>query len=180
MKHDLSDITQGLTLLAVIAGVWLVIYELRQAQNIATAQLISDVFDLMQQQHSSVMGENPAIALSLACTHPDSLDQEQMLVLDSYFNSILNRTRRAFHIKENSGISHFSESGGLSLADAGAYNFRSVGATPFGQWWLSIQRFDTAHQEYLESARSQGYFDCRQFGDYQEWLRTPGARAGKN
>jgi hypothetical protein len=63
MRSDWSKgVTQLLTLLSVFFGVGLVVYELRQTQELARAQLTSESFMLEAQLNSSLAGENPSAA----------------------------------------------------------------------------------------------------------------------
>jgi len=58
---------QFVSMVAVMVGLILVIWELRQAREIVAAQIGADAFILMSQQSAAVMGEDAAKAIAKAC-----------------------------------------------------------------------------------------------------------------
>ena len=108
MKRDWLQILSNV---AIIIGLIVVVYELQQSRNIATAQLTSDIYAYLLQQQVAVMGEDASHALAKACDDPTSLSTRDKMILSNYFQSILNRTRRAADIDSNSGFNYLADEG---------------------------------------------------------------------
>jgi hypothetical protein len=167
MKLKTNDVIQLLTLTSVIVGIVLVMYELRQAQNLAKAQLTADSFQLMQQQQSSLMGEDPAEALSVACLSPSTLSHKQKLILFDYHQGLFNRVRRSIGIQANSGFSYFGDES--YLRSNATFTLRLIGATEYGRWWLEQTIGGEPFASLWREAQNQGYFDCATaFDSYDE------------
>ncbi len=99
-----SDWIQLLSSLAIIAGIILVIVELRQAEQLARAQLTSDYVETMNGVHGSVLGEDLASALSKACLNPEELTLEETYILDSYYFTQANLVSRMILLTERDGL----------------------------------------------------------------------------
>ena len=78
------------TLATVVAGVALVVYELREARLMSQAQLASDAFALYQTRQLATVGEDLAQTLGRACFEPESLTPEDGFVLNDFFNAHWN------------------------------------------------------------------------------------------
>jgi hypothetical protein len=103
-SQTVADWVQIVTGAALLVGLALVVWELSQSRDVATAQLTSDGSDHNQQHFIARMGENSAAALAKACVDPDSLSDEELVVLDAYFSSIASVSLRAYAITERSGL----------------------------------------------------------------------------
>ena len=99
-----SDWIQLLSSLAILAGIILVIVDLRQAEQLARAQLTSDYVETMNGVHGSVLGENLASALSKACLNPEELTLEETYILDSYYFTQANLVSRMILLTERDGL----------------------------------------------------------------------------
>jgi hypothetical protein len=95
---------QLLTLIAVIGGLVLVIWELRQVGTLARAQLSSDYVGEMNALHGSVSGETLAAALAKACEAPESLTLEESMVVTNYYYASLNLVARLHLLSERDGV----------------------------------------------------------------------------
>ena len=129
---------QFVSMVAVMVGLILVIWELRQAREIVAAQIGADAFILMSQQSAAVMGEDAAKAIAKACDHPESLTTEEMVVLSSYYAQLIQRIRRTFIIDRRSDILE-GDGGWQQWA---ALNFSAVFSTSFGRWWWNTTAWE--------------------------------------
>lgn len=75
MKY-ISDWIQGLSAIAIVVGLILVVIELRQAEQIAQAQIWGESNSATMQIYETVMGEESAESLSKACFNPDELNNK--------------------------------------------------------------------------------------------------------
>lgn len=82
-----ADWIQVITGLAVVIGIALVIWELKQAQRIAEAQIAFDSYALAVEINDAIFGENAADVLAKACEEPTSLTAGEWVVLDSYYRN---------------------------------------------------------------------------------------------
>ena len=80
-----SALVQILTLVAVGIGAALVVYELRQTQDLARVQLYSDGFGLALQNINTMIGEDSAPIITKACLEPEKLTTAEKGVLNFYY-----------------------------------------------------------------------------------------------
>ncbi len=80
----LGAIVQLVTGLSVLVGIGLVVYELRQTHEIATADILGQQFAMGVQFDSLVLGEEVAKSLAKACEE-QNLSTEDAVVLRNYF-----------------------------------------------------------------------------------------------
>lgn len=133
--QSIFNMVQLLTGLAVIFGLILVIWELRQTREIAKAQLSADSFALYVGGIRAVMGENGARAWAKACDEPDSMTTEDMLVMNLALVENLNRMRSTYiqqQVSEDLTSSQWDDWNG---------NFSNIFSTEFGKWWWKSQQF---------------------------------------
>ena len=78
----LSQIFSGVIL---ILGIGLVIVELRQAKQLARAQLISDSFAIQADRLVAQLGENSAAIIAKACQGSEPLTREVSAVLSTKY-----------------------------------------------------------------------------------------------
>ena len=102
--QSLTNWVQIFTGIAVLVGLGLVVWELRQSREIALAQLTSDFYMMNSQHNSALMGENPAEVIEKACDSPEELTKSEYRVLRSRFGEVLDRMRRSRSIAEQSGL----------------------------------------------------------------------------
>lgn len=102
--QKISEWVQIATGIAVLIGLGLVIYELRQTRDVALAQLSSDGFDHFQQRVIAEMGENPATTLAKLCAGLTSLSDEELIVLSAYYENHLLNAFRAYRIAQRTGF----------------------------------------------------------------------------
>ena len=100
-----NNIIQLLTLLSVLAGIALVIYELRETRRLTQAQIATERLGMITQDVAAVYGENLAAVRARACFSPENLSNEDRIILASFF---MNRMNRAAGFKIDEDIADFS------------------------------------------------------------------------
>jgi len=131
-SQTITNWIQVSTMIAVLAGLGLVVWELRQVREIAIAQQASDGFAIYSQRIQAMMGERPARAVAKACDEPKSLTTEDMVVLDFYYTEVLNNMRQLRNLQQASDD--------LALLDWKQFteNFYRIFRTDYGRWWWSM------------------------------------------
>ena len=81
MKHDWIQIVSTL---AVVAGLMMVIAELRQSHDQAQAQLMLDDFISLHEHQYTLMGSDPAEAIVKARTSPEQLTDAEKMIVDAH------------------------------------------------------------------------------------------------
>jgi len=122
-------------MVAVLAGLGLVVWELRQVREIAVAQLASDGFSTYSQRVQAMMGEDSAKAVAKACDEPDSLTTEDMVVLRLYYTEIVNNMRQVRNLQQASDDLTFLDWKQFSV------NFYLIFQTEYGRWWWKNSRW---------------------------------------
>ena len=101
MNSDkLNTWIQLVTGLAIVVGLGLVIWELKQGRDAAKSQLSSDGYLLISQTNVAMLGEDPAAVLAKACNSPDELTTSELILLDNYYYEVLNRITRLVTLSE--------------------------------------------------------------------------------
>ena len=146
--QSISYWVQIVTGIAVLAGLGLVAWELRQSREIALAQLSSDFFLMNSGHNSALMGESPADVIEKACDSPEELTKSDYRILRSRFGEVLDRVRRTRAIAESSDL--MADDDWRIYATA---NFQLIFNTHAGRAWWGAN-----DQSWLAS-------DIRQVGD---------------
>ena len=131
-SQALSSWLQTIAAIAVLCGLGLVIWELRQARDIAKIQSVSDGMAGYSQRVQAMMGEDSAAAVAKACDEPDSLTTEDMIVLNHFHTELLNNMRWSLalqNVSDDLAVFDWQEWSG---------NFTSIFATEYGRWWWQI------------------------------------------
>ena len=120
---------QLIAALAVMFGLGLVIWELRQAHQLTRAQLISDGFLAELEDTRALLGENPTEAIMKGCLTPDELTPAEWKTNQAYMNLFTIRNERNFYLSQLDNLGRDSEmSTILSLR-------RLLGIPLFRQWY---------------------------------------------
>ncbi len=93
-RQSQERFVQWATLLSVVVGVVLVVYELRQTREMTLTQLVHETITQIQDERIARYGENLGDVLATACLKPKELSPGESFVLDAYFNTqiaIVNR-----------------------------------------------------------------------------------------
>ncbi len=133
-SQRLTNWIQILTGSAVLLGLGLVIWELRQSREVAIAQLTSEGYGIAMGRTISEMGENPGASLVKACEDPASLTSTELVVLNAFHKSLLNEVMRAFRIEQRSGL---YEGTWKQIANGG---FGGIFQTAAGRVWWEKER----------------------------------------
>ncbi len=80
---------QLITNVAILFGLGLVVYELNQSKQLASAQFAIQSFDRQTTIRIAMMGEDPREALAKAALHPADLNEPDVVALDAYYQSIV-------------------------------------------------------------------------------------------
>ena len=80
-----SNWFQLLTTVAVLAGLTLVVFELRQAKELTQAQIVSEAFTRGVTLELAKMGEDPRSALFKAEFRPQDLTEDDAVTLDGFY-----------------------------------------------------------------------------------------------
>lgn len=125
---------QVATFLSVILGLGLVVWELRQAETLTRLQLFTDATAMNITSDVAMLGENPIEAEFKACVDPASLTQQEILLLEIYYLSHLQRVMRLVAIEDIGGL-------GTNWQAAALFNYSPILRTPFGRmWWENTAR----------------------------------------
>ena len=92
------DWIQTLTLLALLAGIVLVIYELRQAKELTRSQLISQSYVASMQLDALVIGENGADTLARISDPNAKISESDLFIYDAIAHS------RLLHLRMNESL----------------------------------------------------------------------------
>lgn len=144
-KLTTTDWVQVIATLAIVVSIALVLIELRQSREIAVAQLISDEWAMEASLKIAMLGENPALVLAKACSHPSELTREDTEILDNYVQSKLAQIGRKRQI---SALTGFYD---------GQYSIRGtlveILGTPYGRHaWETVSPFWEGYPEVRETA----------------------------
>ncbi len=80
---------QLITNVAILFGLGLVVYELNQSKQLASAQFIIDNIARQTSIELAMMSEDPREALAKAALHPADLNERDVVALDAYYHSIV-------------------------------------------------------------------------------------------
>ena len=140
----------------VFAGLILVAYELNQAKALSHANFAVQGITEDKQHMLTLLGENPATALTKACLYPEKLDDEDFIILDAHYWSWL---------LSNSQIKQVGKLGDYEISQTidatTATNLGRVASTDVGRQWLSVNahKLSPLSQEILKSVLSKPV-DC--------------------
>lgn len=154
------DWIQSLSAIAVLIGIGLVVVELRQSREIAQAQVFTSNNDATMQMLESIAGENPTGALSKACTQPQDLTDQDMLVLDQLFT--------LWWLKAARHLSQSRESAGLAPAQAEAIATTfivQINGTEHGRWWWDHYPHSPHMHQLGKNALGSTDYSCKKFID---------------
>ena len=118
MKTSPIDWIQLFTLVAVLIGLGLVIYELRQAQMLTRAELAADGYGRLLDKYAFLIGESAAEAFTKNCRGED-LSESEMTQVDAFLRHILTRGQRVRDLERLVGFGYDLDS--MSYGTAAEY-----------------------------------------------------------
>ena len=132
---------QGATLVSIIVGASLVIYELRQTALLTQTQIASDIGSLIMARRYSEFGENIAQTLERACFEPDSMSRQDAVLLDVYFDANYALVQRFKSGPDIAGLS-------TNWRALGRGGIQSIYSYPQGKRWLQQRVERNAHSRF--------------------------------
>lgn len=145
--------------LGVLVGLLLVFAELRQAKQLASAELVSVGFSEGLSTQRSVMGEEFAGIYARACLRPEELTEADLVALDFYFQSQLISLYRLVYLEEMGGVDAAPD-------EVIIENMRPILATELGRRWIGMRPMPSNWKLLLEEL-TQEPANC---GAYYEYL----------
>ena len=89
MKRDrLNNAVQVMTVVALVAGFALVIWELQQNKDLAYGQILTDEMTRFHDRSLVLMGEDPREALAKASLAPESLSEQDAVTLHGFYSTV--------------------------------------------------------------------------------------------
>jgi hypothetical protein len=135
--RSIFDIVQIVTGLAVVAGLVVVILELRQAHEIARAEQTNEFRSKYDKLATAEMGEILPAALANACRSPQDLTDAEFVALNAYYISLLMVVRNSYLEKGEDIASR------TTWRDYAIASFDSIFLTAPGRaWWREKVQLD--------------------------------------
>lgn len=92
------------TVVAVVVGLGLVIWELQQVKTLARAQLTSDSIAMNNDIRTAILGEQASHVIAKACLHPESLQPSETVVLHHFYLAQANLLARLAIHTDRDGV----------------------------------------------------------------------------
>ena len=128
------DWLQLFTNIAVVIGVIVLIFEIRQTHFLTRVELISERQNLYVGRLYQLMGDQPSTALSVAYKNPTALTDEQKIVVDSYLKSIVTTLDGTAYMME---LGVFDSNTGWQTNDVPKEIRQYLGFPYARDWWKS-------------------------------------------
>lgn len=129
---SLADWIQIAATVAVVAGLVAVVFEIRQTKELAFSDYLDGSFGEEFENLRVVLGDSTAEALSKACFEPDTLTDEELIILDTYYTAILLRGQRTSVIENAAEF-------GLDVTPRLIEAVSKVGVSEVGRAWLKVE-----------------------------------------
>ena len=100
----MDRVIQLTTLVAIVIGVGLVVWELQQVRVLTRAQLTSEYASVVNAVNATVAGEELGATLAKACESPTELTLEEGIILQNHYLSLLNLATRIYLLSERDGL----------------------------------------------------------------------------
>jgi len=151
---------QSLTNLAVVAGIAVLIYELKLTRELASVQTVDQAYTLAIERNLALLGNAPEEVLARSIFAPERLTPSDVIVLNQYFLSVVTNWVR---IKDERAVGYFGR-GWKSVVQLEAPTLN----TPIGRrWWAGYRRYPDAELVQLVDAalseisveESRAYFE---------------------
>ena len=174
--NSLNLVVQLVTLVALIFGVALVVWELQQNREMVKAQLESDSYISRKERFLAGYGENPSEIFAKACDQPNELTRADLMTLSSYFNSILLEPIRRILISQKSNL--YSEDEWKRIA---VIEFAEIfGSHPGRVWWRNVRNAYAESRPELTALGNQIFQQFESMGTscipgfYEKYKETVG------
>ncbi len=120
---------QLMTAIAVIAGLGLVVWELQQTKELASAQFWNQLENTNIQNRLSIAGEDPGPSLYRVMTQSVSVTDYDYHVVDTIYSALIAQIGQSVSLRRNKLI---SEDGVETMISNRAYWFKC----PYGRAWI--------------------------------------------
>ena len=135
VRGSFELIVQLVTAASILAGIYLVMVELRQAREISTVQMIHTRLVANVEHDSRIFGENLAVTLAKACHNPKDLNDSEVIALNYYF---LTRMRQVYIVYTGATLGTFQQGIGIveNWRQLGTGYIRDILTYPSGRRWI--------------------------------------------
>ena len=149
---------QIVTAVAILFGLGLVVWELRQTKSLAHTVLIHGTIDALQQDKYALYGEELSEVLTTACFEPERMNRSQSFVLHAYFQVRMSMVQRYKTAATAGGFS-------TDWRVFGGPHVREILAFPQGRAWLEdlaepMRAFDPDYTEFITASFGQRNRTC--------------------
>ena len=168
MKTETMNWVQIVSNFSLLIGMVLVAVQINQSSNIARAQLAHDAWLNSAGELYAVVGENPAATLAKANLSEEELTDEELFVLNAYFDSATLHMARIAHM-QRLGLAIYSD-------DETALAFAPAFAGRFGNAWWAVNRERTLARAPEIASRIDELLVTDQIEDLASDLRRLRAR----
>ncbi len=134
MRMNIKDIVEGSGMIALVASLLLVAYQINQSTQIATAQARAEYSAGWRTVDSTRQSENFAEVLAKSIYNPNELKPSEILELDAYYTGIMDQIQSA-KINWETGIrtSHWQVSVDFLAPTYFGNEFSRA-------WWRSVKK----------------------------------------
>lgn len=146
-KLTLGQWVSGATNIAVLLGVLLVAYELRQNAELARLAMVQDRISALQQAEAAFFDLDLSHVWVKSFKEPESMTSAEIRSMDAYMAIHMNQMRRVF-TQEQSGLLEKGETLRLMQAD-----FPFLFGSRFGKAWWQEEGQYWSPAEFVEIAR---------------------------
>ena len=130
---NISDWVQIFTGIAVIVGLGIVVYELRQNREIAEVNVAQVILGRSDSLRVAMIGESTADAFGKACQSPAELTQGEMVALIFYFQKELSGPTEVLLLELASTFKY-----GNLWQNTARSAFKRILRNPFGRYWCCL------------------------------------------
>lgn len=128
-RERIIEYVQIVTGIAVLIGLMLVVYELRQSRQIARAEISASTWSEINELGMRLLGETPQLTLRKACLAPSELTEDDWFLASQFWSIQISRTDRLQLLADSGGYD-------FDVEQATRNNVRYVFGTPAGRLWL--------------------------------------------
>ena len=129
-KADLSQWVAAATNIAVLLGVVLLVFELRQNAELSRLEMIQDRIDAFQQAEAGFFGPDLSQVWAKSLEEPESMTLTEIRMIDAYLAIHMAQMLRNYEL-ENAGLLNEGATAGLLEGDAKWLFGSSIGKA----WW---------------------------------------------
>lgn len=158
MGKDALNLTiQAITSLVIVLGLGLVVWELRQAQDLTRAQLASEGWLEMMATSRAALSENFAVTRAKACMRPTELSDSELVEMSTYHTILFDQIMRA---RGYSQIGRYNASSWKTLAER---NFKDILSTEIGRAEYASWELRSEFTTIVEELRANNeLYDCQE------------------